>query len=77
VPFAVNEVLLITVGSTILIASILESVCPWVLEAVIVTEVLPDCVGVPLITPVVALMVSPSGKGDAVKLVGEFVADIL
>ena len=50
---------------------------PVPLLAVIVTLVVRTCVGVPEMTPVLALKVRPAGKGVAVKLVGLFVAVIV
>ena len=45
--------------------------------AVIVTLVVPAAVGVPEITPVLALTLRPAGSGLAVKLVGLFAAVIV
>jgi hypothetical protein len=63
---------------------VITSVCwalvlqgPAPLLAVIVTLVVPVFVGVPEITPVLALTLSPAGSGLAVKLVGLLVAVIV
>jgi hypothetical protein len=53
----------------------LQGVAP--LLAVMVTLVVPAVVGVPEITPVLVLTVSPAGSAPAVKLVGLFVAVIV
>jgi hypothetical protein len=53
-------------------ALVLQGVAP--LLAVMVTLVVPVVVGVPEITPVLVLTLSPAGSGLVVKLVGLFVA---
>jgi hypothetical protein len=50
---------------------------PAPLLAVMVTLVVPAAVGVPEITPVLVLMVSPAGSPVALKLVGLLVAVIV
>ena len=53
----------------------LQGVAP--LLAVMVTLVVPAVVGVPEITPVLVLTISPAGRGLALKLVGLLVAVIV
>ena len=55
--------------------AVLQGVAP--LLAVIVTLVVPVDVGVPEITPVLVLTISPAGRGLALKLVGLLVAVIV
>jgi hypothetical protein len=50
---------------------------PPALVALIVTDDVPVAVGVPEITPVVELTLSPAGKPVALKLVGELLAVIV
>ena len=49
---------------------------PAVFVALMVTLKVPATVGVPEIKPVVGFMVRPTGRPEAAKLVGEFVAVI-
>jgi len=71
----------LTVGTALIVitsvcgALVLQGVAP--LLAVIVTLVVPAVVGVPEITPVLVLTVSPAGSGLALKLVGLLVAVIV
>jgi hypothetical protein len=55
--------------------ALLQEVAP--LLAVIVTLVVPAVVGVPEITPVLVLTLTPGGSGVALKLVGLLVAEIV
>jgi hypothetical protein len=75
-----NDVLLITgVGCTGLITmlNVLIAPAPAPLDARRPTENVPEAVGVPLITPDVALILNPAGSPVAVKLVGLLVAVIV
>ena len=55
--------------------ALLQELAP--LLAVMVTLVVPAVVGVPEITPVLALILRPAGSGIALKLVGLLVAVIV
>jgi hypothetical protein len=57
--------------------NVLIGPAPAPLDARRPTENVPDAVGVPLITPDVALMPNPAGNPVAVKLVGLLVAVIV
>jgi hypothetical protein len=63
-------------AAAIVIVSVSVSLPP-AFVAVSVTVVLPAAVGVPLITPVVASSVNPSGRVVLLKLVGAFVPVIV
>ena len=68
------------VGLTLMVitsvaVAVLQGVAP--LLAVMVTLVVPAVVGVPEITPVLALTLRPAGSGLALKLVGLLVAVIV
>lgn len=61
-------------GITLTVRARVAAPAPFALVAPIATLVVPVTVGVPLITPVEVLTERPAGSGEALKLVGEFVA---
>ena len=76
IPLAVPELVITGGGDCVTFRTSVRELVPPVLVALMVIFVLPVCVGVPLITPVVVLIVRPLGSGVALKLVGLFVATI-
>ena len=74
--FAVKELVMTGAGLTIVTANVALPVPP-ALVAPNVTFVVAAAVGVPEITPVAVFMVRPAGNGEALKLVGLFVAVIV
>jgi hypothetical protein len=61
-------------GTALTVRASVAAPVPFALVAPIVTLVVPETVGVPLITPVDVLTERPAGSGEALKLAGEFVA---